>query len=57
MNLSSDYWGRTVEQDYRGFVRWEDKGVSGGDWAKNPVSIKTYFEKEGRLCEFYQKPS
>ncbi len=51
LNLSTDYWGHTSEEDAKGLIPWVGK-LTGGN-AND--TIKTYFERGQRFCDFYQK--
>lgn len=55
MNLSGDYWGHTVNDDYRGLIRWDSKRLRGGTRHATPDTIQSYFDRGHRVCERLQK--
>jgi hypothetical protein len=51
LNLSTDYWGRTANEDAKGLIPWKGKRT-GGDVGE---TVKSYYERYHRICETHQK--
>lgn len=51
INLSTDYWGHSTADDYKGLIVWGDKRLPGGFNQDNIDTVKRYFERGRRFCE------
>ena len=50
MNLSPSFWGHTTRDDYKGFVRWDEKELANNAVQVRPESVKSYVEGGNRFC-------
>jgi hypothetical protein len=53
MNLSSDYWGHSTADDYKGRILWDNKRLPGGFNQARPDTIKIYYERGSRFCSVF----
>ncbi len=51
LNLHAGYWGHTAASDAKGLIGLDAKYTGG----RQKDSIKDYFERGARFCDFYQK--
>jgi hypothetical protein len=53
MNLLQSPWGHTTKEDARGLITWRDERKFGeGAYRREPDTVKKYFERGSRICEY-----
>lgn len=54
MNLHTRFWGHSTADDAKGLITWNAKAERDGYYRREPDTIKSYFERGRRFCDFYQ---